>query len=359
MADQDADKHEKTEEATPFKLEEARRKGMVAKSQEISVVAGLIAVLLIATGIGNKISNDVLQLCHEMLLAASSAQHDMMPVLLLAGDWVIRVLLTLSPLVMLILAVGIATSIMQTGPVFSTHPLKPDWNRLNPVSGFKKVFSKRSLFELLKSVVKLAFLGAILFWVVSRDVNRLVALAFIEPDLYIVNLLDIGTSLLFKFVIALSIIAIIDNLFVRHTFLTQMKMTRRELKDEVKRRDGDPQVKSKRRQLERELRKRAESVASVKEADVVITNPTHYAVVLKYDRTSMRAPIVTGKGADKLALKIREEATRHHVPIVASPELTRFLFRKVAMESPVPDSTYLAVAKILHKAYQLRKDQKK
>lgn len=355
MAGQEADKHEKTEEATPFKLEEARRKGMVAKSQEVGVVAGLIAVLLLVVGLGNRMAADVLQLCREMFFAAGAAQHEMMPVLLAGSGWLQRMLLILAPFVMLILAVGVAANILQTGPIFSTHPIKPDWNRLNPVTGFKKIFSKRILFELFKSIVKLIILGAILFWVISSDLDKLIALAFTDPQLYMPNLIDIGTSLLFKFVIALAMVALIDNLFVRRTFLTQMRMTRRELKDEVKRRDGDPQVKSKRRQLERELRKRAESVTAVKDADVVITNPTHYAIVLKYDRTTMRAPVVTGKGADKLALKIREEAIRHHVPIVPSPELTRLLFRKVAMENPVPDSTYLAVAKILHKAYRMRK----
>lgn len=358
MAGQDADKHEKTEEATPFKLEDARRKGMVAKSQEVGVVAGLIAVLVLVLGLGNRMAGDVLQLCREMFFAAGRAQNDMMPILLLSGDWLQRILFILAPFVMLILAVGVAASVMQTGPIFSTHPLKPDWNRLNPVTGFKKIFSKRVLFELFKSLVKLVILGAILYWVINSDLDKLIALAFIDPTLYMSNLLDIGTSLLFKFVIALAMVALLDNLFVRRTFLTQMRMTRRELKDEVKRRDGDPQVKSKRRQLERELRKRAESVTAVKDADVVITNPTHYAIVLKYDRITMRAPVVTGKGADKLALKIREEAVRHHIPIVPSPELTRFLFRKVSMESPVPDSTYVAVAKVLHKAYRLRKAQK-
>lgn len=359
MAGQDADKHEKTEDATPYKLEEARRKGIVAKGVEVNSTLGLVAVLVVVLGMGLEIAGDVLQLCREMLQSAGGARDGMGPLLQAGTGWVQRGLFIVAPLMMLVMMVGVVSSLIQTGPVFSTHPLKPDLNKINPVNGFKKLFSMKALFELFKSLVKLVVLGAILYWTVQNELDRLIELAYLQPQYYLPRLIDIGVALLFKMILALLLVAIVDFLFVRRTFMTSMRMTRRELKDEVKRRDGDPQIKSKRRQLERELRKRAQSVSAVPSADVIITNPTHIAIVLKYDRSSMRAPAVTGKGADKLAQHIRLEAARHQVPVISSPVLARFLYRKVAIDNPVPESTFVVVAQLLRKAYLIKEEIKK
>lgn|SRR3990167_6042322 len=358
MAGQEADKHEKTEDATPFKLEEARRKGIVAKSMEVNGTLALVVVLVVVLGMGLQMAGDVLQLCREMFQAAGSARHGMAPLMQVGVDWTQRALFIIAPLVLLIMAVGVAASVIQTGPVFSTHPLKPDLSKLNPINGFKKLFSMRVLFELFKSLVKLAALGAILYWAVEHELERLVGLAYLQPQHYLPNLINIGAALLFKMIMALVLVAILDHLFVQRTFMTSMRMTRRELKDEIKRRDGDPHIKSKRRQLEQELRKRAQSMGAVQSADVVITNPTHFAIVVKYDRSSMRAPAVTGKGADKMALRIRQEAARHQIPVISSPTLARFLFRKVAIDNPVPESTFITVAQLLRRAYQMKEQQK-
>lgn len=355
MAGQEPDKHEKTEQATPFKLEEAKRKGSVVKSQEVNAVLALSAILLFVLALGAVIAERVLYFCRELLMSMSVVRHSMDPLLLMGPSFVGKGLMIVAPLAFVVLLVGIFSNVMQTGFVFSSHPLKPDFKRLNIVAGFKKFFSRKLMFEVFKTLIKFSLLVAVLYFSVIGDIEEMIKLLYQNPHDYLGLFIELGTGLLFKMLIALVFIAVLDFLFVRWDFLKNMMMTRKELKDEVKRRDGDPHIKSKRRELERELRKRAQSVSAVAGADVVVTNPTHFAVVIKYHRLTMRAPAVVGKGADKLALRIRREANLKNVPVIESPTLARYLFKKVSIDHTVPESTYVSVAKVLRKAFEMKK----
>lgn len=346
------DKHEKTEQATPFKIEEARKKGMVAKSQEVNSLLMVAVGLMLLFSLGPAFAMDVLNICRRIFLSAGTVDLLTGELYLLAKQWVLDLLYAASPIVLFLMLAGIAANLMQTGPIFSSHPLKPDLKKLNPAQGFKRIFSMRILYETAKNLIKLAVYSAILYWAAKDEFRSFLQLLSHAPSSYLSSFLNLFGGLIFKLLIAMILVAIIDYLFVKHEYLDKLKMTKKELKDEIKRRDGDPNIKSKRRELERELRKRARSLSSVEGADLVITNPTHYAVVLKYDRNTMRAPHVVGKGADGMAKLIRREASRLQVPIIESPSLTRLLFKKTRIDSAVPERTYPDVARLLGVAYR-------
>ena len=174
---------------------------------------------------------------------------------------------------------------------------------------------------------------------------------------YVQFFLDHSASLIFRLLLVLAPIAIIDWLFTRWHYQSDMKMTRKELKDEMKRHEGDPQIKQKRKELERELRQRSETMNNLPEADLVITNPTRFAILLKYDRAKMVAPVVTGKGTGEMARLIREKAYNHRVPVIRSPRLARILFRRCNIDAAIPQEHYVAVARVLSQAYDMRRER--
>ncbi len=352
MSSEEPDKHEKTEQASPFKLEEAKKKGSVAKSQEVNSLMVLSAVLLLLLGLGNDIAKNMLKLCRDMFLSINRMQFSPEQVAWQCGEWVVKGLFVISPIAVFIMMVGVLANMMQTGPIFSTFPLKPDLKKINPVKGFKKLFSKKTIFETIKNIIKLTLFSTILYFTIVQSLPDLVGLFNRPPNSYIPFFITVFSGALFKILMAILLIALIDFIFVRWEFSNNMKMTRKEVKDEAKRRDGDPLIKSKRKELEKELRKRSETAQNIPGADLIITNPTHYAVALKYDRTTMLAPVVVGKGTGKMALKIREIAFRHRVPVFESPRLTRKIYRKTAVEGAIPEDTYVLVAKLLRKAYE-------
>ncbi|MCG8668196.1 MAG: flagellar biosynthesis protein FlhB [Pseudomonadales bacterium] len=351
MADE-PDKHEKTEQATPFKIEEARKKGMVAKSQEVNSLIVLTAGLLLLFSLGMTFALDVLDICRRIFMSSGGMDLVNGELYVAGKQWVRELLVAISPIILFLMLAGVFANLMQTGPIFSAHPLKPDFKKLNPVQGFKRIFSMRLLYESGKNILKLIVFTAIVYWAAKNDFKDLLTLFYQSPKSYLPSLLPIFGGLVFKLLMAILVVAVIDFLFVKREYLDKLKMTRKELKDEIKRRDGDPHIKSKRRELENELRKRAQSLAAVPDSDVVVTNPTHYAVILKYDRNIMRAPKVVGKGADEMAKQIRKEANRYRVPIIESPILARFLFKKAKIDSAVPESSYKDVARILSEAYR-------
>ncbi|OUS29790.1 flagellar biosynthesis protein FlhB [Gammaproteobacteria bacterium 45_16_T64] len=351
MSSEEPDKHEKTEQATPFKLEEAKKKGSVAKSQEVNSLLVLSAVLLLLFGLGNDIAKNMLALCVDIFSSAGKLEFSAETIMWQCGDWIMKGLAVISPITIFILIVGVLANLMQTGPIFSTFPLKPDLKKINPVKGFKKLFSKKTLFDTVKNVIKLGLMSSVLYFAVEQSLPDFIGLLQRPPSGYIPFFIMAYGSALFKILMVILLIALIDFLFVRWEFSSNMKMTRKEVKDESKRRDGDPLIKSKRRELEKELRKRSETAQSVPGADLIITNPTHYAVALKYDRSSMAAPTVVAKGTGEMALRIREIAFSHRVPVFESARLTRQIFKKTAVDNAIPEDTYVLVAKLLRKAY--------
>ncbi|MFY0678095.1 MAG: EscU/YscU/HrcU family type III secretion system export apparatus switch protein [Neptuniibacter sp.] len=347
---------DRTEQATPFKLKEARKRGQVAKSLEVNSLLLLAVVLLLSYVLGEQLIQHQLQLSAQLfsisgqvILGPENAMSLLRHTLGVLAE-------SLWPFFGAIMLTGIVANMTQTGPVFSFFPLKPDMNRLNPIQGFKRLVSKKLIFESIKTVIKMGILGSVIYVVLSAMIIKLIAMIDIYPQVYPSVMIEHAQSLAYKLLLTILLIALMDLMYSRWDFQQQMRMSRREVKEEVKRRDGDPQVKSKQRQLQKESVKRAGSVSRLPEADVLITNPTHLAIALKYERGSSSAPQIIAKGAGELAGKMRKVADRYSIPIVENKPLARALFRRSNIDDFVPDAHFPAVAKILAWVY-LQRDQ--
>jgi flagellar biosynthetic protein FlhB len=351
MAQADQDKSEKP---TPYRLEEARKRGEVAKSTD--VVGALVMVTfaavcaLTAAGVARAVANAT----RQMIGMAGNAP---MPGAGLAA-WTVHVYSpvaqALTPLVLALVVAAVLGNVLQTGPVFTTHPLKPDFKRMHPAQVVKRIFSFRSLWELSKLLLKAMLLLAIglLFLWRARGLAEASALT-VPRRLGALLLSDFGRTSLYV-LMALGFVALLDLLFVRREYMRKMRMSRRELKDEVKRRDGDPTVKSKQKQQIRELLKKTRALGRVREADMVVTNPTHVAVALRYRPGETLAPVVLAKGAGLLGRRIRLLAHRHGVPLLPSPPLARALYRECDIDGLVPQSHYASLAPLYQQVWAAR-----
>jgi flagellar biosynthesis protein FlhB len=346
----------RSEEATPFKLEEARKRGSTAKSMELNS----LAILLFACGavylLGRSLMHGTLQLSSNILDRAADLRFSQKA----TSDWLSELLIDglmlLMPLMLPLMVIAILINLAQVGPIFSTFPLKPDFKRLNPVEGLKKLFSKRVLVEAIKTVLKCALLGATLYFAILALLPESVSLLLAEERLYGKFIIEEGGGLLFKLAAVFCLIAFIDAMYSRWDFQQRMRMSRRELRDEHKRREGDPRIRQKIRELQREALKRRGGLRKVKDADVLVTNPQRLAVAIRYRRDEMFAPAVLAKGAGEVAAAMRKLAQRHRIPIVENKPLARILFREVEAGSAIAEKHYPLVAKILVWAFALRKE---
>ncbi|MGQ5524434.1 EscU/YscU/HrcU family type III secretion system export apparatus switch protein [Chitinimonas sp. PSY-7] len=351
MAEQELDRNE---QATPFKLEQARKKGSVAKSLDTVYVAVLVALTLFFYSFGWQAINRFLSVAQITLGNAGRNDWSQGGVVAWLSTTLLASMQPFLPLVLALMIAAILASLAQTGPVFSLHPIKPDFNRLNPASGFKRLFSIKVVYEGIKSLVKLAVIGIVLTLVLSELLPLFMALPQMEVRHYATVILNESAALLFKLALAALLLAILDMAYTRWEFARQMRMSPRELKEEHKQREGDPRIRARLRELRMEVLKRTKGVARVAEADVLITNPVHYAIAVKYRHGEMDAPLVVAKGAGQLAARLREAAYRHEVTIVQNPPLARALFKQVDSDEYVPESLYPDVAKILVWIYAMR-----
>lgn len=352
MAEQEKDR---TEPATPFKLEEAKRRGQVAKSLDfISLVmlAALLAALyawaerLAAAGL--RVSAGALERAGHLSFSAADAAAWL-------GSLSGATLAMVAPFLGVAVLAAIIANLVQTGPVFSAFPLKPDFQRINPATGFKRVFSLKTLVETGKTLFKLAVLSGVAWLALAAVLPQILAVMDVQPGAYFGLLMGEITALIFKLLLVLVLIALADLAYSRWDYARTMRMSRREMKEEVKRREGDPQVRARIRELQREAAKRAKSVKRLPEADVLITNPEHFAVALAYERSRMRAPTVIAKGAGELALELRRRAARLDLPILEDKPLARRLFAEVDIDSPIGEALFEPVARVYAFLYQTRK----
>jgi flagellar biosynthetic protein FlhB len=351
MADQDADL---SEQATPHKLDEARKKGSVAKSQDFTamIMLAALAVSLYATGWDGL--RQLLCLQQTILARASAAPMGVDAVAIWMGQLLVGMLGILGPFLLTLGVCAVLVNLFQTGPIFSFHPLVPDLDRINPANGLKRVFSMRTLFDAAKSLFKLAVLGAVLYVLVRDAVPGLLGLSSASPRSYARLLLALAAGLLIKLVLVMLVIALVDLVFTRWEYGKRMRMSKRDVRDESKNREGDPRVRARIRELRREMLKRSKSMAQLPSADVLITNPTRLAVALSYQHGSSGAPQVVAKGAGDLARKMREIASHHQIPIVQNRLLARALFREVDYNGYVPEKWYPQIAKIMVWVYAMR-----
>jgi flagellar biosynthetic protein FlhB len=351
MADQDADL---TEDATPHKLAEARKKGSVARSTDFTAMAMMAALVVTIYANGQDALRQVLVLQQKILAGAGRQQWSVEVVAAWLGQLLMSMLHVLGPLFMTLMVVAVVSNVAQTGLIFSLHPLKPDLERISPMMGFKRVFSMRTLFESAKSIVKLVILGAVAYTLVRAAIPGLMGLSSVDPKGYMQLLMLMMGGLLVKLVLTLLAIASSDLGFAHWEFAQRMRMSKRDVRDEVKNREGDPRIRSRIRELRKEMLKRSKSMQRLPSADVLITNPTRLAVALSYTHGKSGAPQVVAKGAGDLARKMRVLAGKHGIPVVQNRELARALFRQVDYEGYVPEKLYPQVAKIMVWVYTMR-----
>jgi flagellar biosynthetic protein FlhB len=351
MADQDADR---SEQATEHKLDEARKKGSVAKSTDMISMAVLAGLAVWLYGNGWDALRHGLRTQQKVLARAAERDWSTDAMAAWLGELLLDTLSLMAPLFLTLLVVAVLANIAQTGPIFSFFPLKPDLTRINPVTGLKKLFSLRVLFEAVKSIIKLAVLGAVLYTLVKGLIPGLVGLTTVDPKGYARLLLGMAGGLVLKLVLALLVIALLDMLYTRWDYAKRMRMSKRDVREESKNREGDPRIRARIRELRREMLKRSRSAAKVASADVLITNPTRLAVALSYEHGVSGAPKVVAKGAGEVARTMRALAAKHAIPIVQNKPLARALFREVDHDGYVPEKLYPQIAKIMVWVYSMR-----
>lgn len=356
----DGEGGEKTEEPTAKKLEDARKKGQVAKSKELPsaiMLLGLFLTLKVYIGkLGegfmgvfelffNKIPDYAGQNVNQITNVSCAS---------IMSNVLIQVLLWSSPFFLLSVVLALVTNVMQVKWKITGEPLKPKFNKLNPISGFKKIFSTRSLFELVKSIAKVGFLAYVAYSTL-KDKAGVIKLFYEIPLNSALSLIgDIIIDVGIKMSVLYLIVGLADFAYEKYKFKDEMKMTKQEVKDEYKNSEGDPQIKGKIRQRMREASRRR-MMQAVPEADVVITNPTHFAVAIKYDADTQKAPVVIAKGADYLAQRIKETARENKIEIVENKPLARMLYNNVDIDQEIPPELYQAVAEVLAFVYNLKK----
>ncbi|MDW8107096.1 MAG: flagellar biosynthesis protein FlhB [Armatimonadota bacterium] len=337
---------ERTEQATPRRRQEARRKGQVARSIEVNGAAIFLALVLTLPV--------VMRWGGERLLAAF--QHQVMQAgMLRASDAVVMsALALLAPLMAVALLTAFVTNAMQVGLYFTAQPLQPDLNRINPVRGFQRLFSQRALVELVKALLKFALIAWVAWRTLQAEMDSLLSAALLPLPHAFSPVADALYQVGLRVGMLWLVLAILDYLYQRWDFEKSIRMSRYELKEEFKQYEGDPQLRARiRRRMQEIVRRRA--IRDVRRADVVVTNPVTYAVALRYDRTTMNAPRVVAKGRGWLAQRIREEALKWHVPIVPNPPLARSLYAQVEVGEEIPSTLYQAVAEVLAYVYRLRR----
>jgi flagellar biosynthetic protein FlhB len=354
MAEQQTEQ-DRTEPATPTKLRDAKRRGQVSKSLEVNSLFVLSAGVSLFYLLGEQMVSNQLALSRELLSNAHQVVFDSNHTQSLFEYTIHRMLSIFWPVMALFVLISVFMNMAQTGPVFSFFPLKPDMSRINPVKGFKRLFSIRLLYETVKTLIKLALFAGVLYFAISALLPVLMSLIDRHPVTYPRFIAESANSIALKLLAVMIFIALLDLLYTRHDFAKRMRMSRREIKDEVKRREGDPQIRAKIRELQREAAKRAGSLRKVPEADVLITNPTHLSVALAYQRDRMTAPQVIAKGAGELAGRMREVARQHGIPIVENKPLARRLFKSVQIDQPIDQELYPLVARILVRILARRK----
>lgn len=344
MAEQEQDR---SEAATPYKLNEARKRGQLAKSADIigAVVFATAVVYLNARGWEGVRA----QFQFDRLLLAQAPRVDPSGAALwgLTEHLLRETFALLAPLLAGIVLAAIVGNLLQTGPVFTLKPLVPQWDRLNPVTGFKKLFSLRTLFDGARACVKLLLLVLVVYHALKAILPQFHQLARLTPLAFLRTLLDDVASVAMKIAGALLLIALVDWTYTAREFAKKMRMSRRELKDEVKHREGDPRIRARLRELRREMLKRALAARKTRDADVVITNPTHLAVALCYRHGEMEAPRLVAKGAGALAAAMRKIAARHRIPVVQNPSLARALYQHMEVDQSVPPQLYGPVARLM------------
>jgi flagellar biosynthetic protein FlhB len=344
---------ERTEPASAKRLEKAREEGDVPRSRELAAVAVLFATGLAIMVMGEHLNQALKDSMRSGLQFDRSMAFDPLVLLTKISDVLYMLLVAFSPLALVLLFAAIASPVLVGGWVFSVNSLMPQFGRLNPMRGLGNMISKNAAAELIKSIAKATLVSVVAYIVISHDMESILSLSLLPITSGIAQINDLMLMGFLTIVGALVFIAAIDIPYQLYQYAEKLKMTKEEVRQETKESDGNPEIKARIRQQQREMARRR-MMAEIPKADVVITNPTHYAVAIKYKDDGMRAPVVVAKGSDAVALKIREIAAENNVPTLESPKLARALFAHTDLGKEIPEALYSAVAEVLAYVFQMR-----
>jgi flagellar biosynthetic protein FlhB len=345
---------DKTHDATPYRRQKAREEGQVVRSQDLASAGLLIAGLLVLWYFSGNLANFLGRLTSDHLGGEAWLTFDTQATAHLTGSLAVQLAITVLPILGFLLVGAILTHLGQFGFLYLPQKVALDWQRLNPLSNAQRIFSLTTLVHLGFGLLKVLLILAVAGWCLWDERGRLMNLAgesSAEIATYLLHVL-LWTSL--KIGGSLAVLALFDYGYQWWKHEQDLRMTTQEMKEEVKQQQGDPQVAARRRQIQRQMALHRLST-TVPKADVIVTNPTHYAVALQYDYEKMAAPVVIAKGIDLLAKRIRELAAQHNVPVLERKELARALYANVEVGQPVPAEQYAAVAEVIRYVYQLKK----
>jgi len=350
MAEND---QEKTEQATQKRLEESREQGQVAKSRELPSVAILLAGLVYFWFGAPAMLQDITKMMKKTFTAAGTTVVSIDTIQSIMMGFFYDIFLITAPVLLIVTLASLLSSLVQTGFLFSSEAIMPKFSKVDPLKGLKRMFSLQSFIELVKNILKMAVIGLVAWLTIKGEMANIAPL--MNQDVYAI-VTYVG-KVSFRIVMStcwvLVILAVMDFVYQKWEHAKSIRMTKQEVKEENKQLEGDPLVKGRIRRLQREVA-RKRMMAAVPKADVVITNPTHFAVALKYDQDAMNAPIVVAKGADHVAAKIKEIAKKYKVPIVENKPMARLLFTITDIDEAIPENLYRAVAEILAHVYRLK-----
>ena len=348
---------EKTEPASPRRLEKAREEGQVARSRELVTFVMLATGLACLWSMGESMAVQLGSALRNGLQFERAAAFDTSHMMVQAGNAVLHALQALIPLLALMVVAALVAPMLLGGWLLSAKSLAPKFSKLNPIAGIGRMFSAETLAELIKTIVKSLLVGSIAWWVISGNLQIIMALMSEPVHEALAHTLKIVASSCALIIGSLLLVAAIDVPYQLWSHHKKLRMSREDLRQEQKESDGDPQVKAQIRRQQQQMAKRR-MMAEVPKADIIVTNPTHFAVALKYSDKDMRAPRVIAKGTDLVALRIRELAKEHHIPVLEAPPLTRALYRHTRLDAEIPVALYAAVAEVLAWAYQLHRQLK-
>lgn len=344
---------EKTEPATPRKRQEARRKGQVASSREIPAAFILLFVFLSFMMLGGYYKDRLYRLFGDMYESGLTMELTADSLGRLSTTWMTEIGLLLLPIFAITIVIGLLSSYFQFGFLFTFEPLKPKLNKINPIQGAKQLFSSRALVEFAKSILKLLIVALMVYTTIWGEIDSIMLLGQAEPEQIFGFASSLTLSLGIKIAVLLIVLAILDFMYQKYMHEKSLRMSKQDIKDEHKKVEGDPLIKGRIREKQRRMAIQR-MMQEVPKADVVITNPTHYSVAIRYDAAEMEAPVVVAKGIDYIALRIREIAKEHDVVIMENRPLARALYERTDIGQTIPVDLFQAVAEVLAYIYKLK-----
>ncbi len=348
----DQDQAQKTEQPTPKKLLDASKKGQGATSREVNHLFMLTAGAIMVVGLAPALMGGIVRLARPYLAAPHLMAAGLEDMVSGIGSLVGALFNLVVPMFVIFVIAALATGFAQRGFNISAHSMKPELEKISPLKGLKRMFSMRTVVEFVKGLAKIAIVGAVSASIIIDETDGLEQVVTMSLPQFLAQLHSMVGRLLIAVCAVMAVIAGADFLYQKYEFTKQMKMSMQDIKDEHKQTEGDPLVRARIRQIRTE-RARQRMIAAVPDADVVVTNPTHFSVALRYDTETMEAPRVVAKGADLIALRMRQVAEEHAVPIVQNPPLARALYAAVEIDREIPVEHYKAVAEVIKYVWRL------